>query len=197
MTTVTDIRVSRNVEDDVDTRAYTAQLSFGWDGSSSALYEKAGTPPGTTASCGNIPADCDTAPTQSPVLVPGVLQPGSAISFTASGTTGYGPAAPQSGPDGLFSVPACHADGVQNGFHGFLWTRETGKMLDLGTLDYASVALGINDRGEVVGASLAANFSSRAFLWQKGVMTDLNSLIRGNSGLYLQSASSINSRGRS
>ena len=81
-------------------------------------------------------------------------------------------------------------------FHGFLWTREVG-MLDLGTLpgDYASLALGINDRGEVVGASLAANFSSPAFLWENGVMTDLNTLIPANSGLYLLLAESVNSGG--
>ena len=53
-------------------------------------------------------------------------------------------------------------------FHAYLWTRETG-MRDLGTLqgDFASLAIGINDRGEVVGASLAANFSPRAILWNQ------------------------------
>jgi len=48
-------------------------------------------------------------------------------------------------------------------------------MRDLGTLpgDYASVCLGINDGGEVVGASLAANFSPRAVLWESdGQMAD-------------------------
>jgi probable HAF family extracellular repeat protein len=82
-------------------------------------------------------------------------------------------------------------------FHGFLWTREAGKMQDLGTLDgdYASLALGINDEGEVVGASLDANFNARATLWKNGVITDLNTLIAGNPGLSLQLALSINSRG--
>ena len=81
-------------------------------------------------------------------------------------------------------------------FHAYLWTKETG-MRDLDTLlgDFASLALGINDRGEVVGASLDANFSLRAFLWENGVMTDLNALIPSNSGLYLQLAESINARG--
>lgn len=66
-------------------------------------------------------------------------------------------------------------------FHGFLWTRETG-MRDLGTLsgDYASLALGINDSGEVVGGSLDASFNPRALLWEKGVMTDLNTRIAAN-----------------
>jgi probable HAF family extracellular repeat protein len=81
-------------------------------------------------------------------------------------------------------------------FHAYLWTRETG-MRDLGTLpgDFASVALGINDRGEVVGASLDVNFNIRASLWQNGAMTDLNTLIPANSGLYLLLAQSINSSG--
>jgi probable HAF family extracellular repeat protein len=82
-------------------------------------------------------------------------------------------------------------------FHGFLWTREAGKMLDLGTLDgdYASLALGINDSGEVVGASLDANFNLRAVLWENGVISDLNTLVVGNPRLSLQEAISINSRG--
>jgi probable HAF family extracellular repeat protein len=82
-------------------------------------------------------------------------------------------------------------------FHGFLWTRVVGKMLDLGTLDgdYASVALGINDSGEVVGASLDASFNLRAVLWENGVISDLNTLVIGNPRLSLQEAISINSSG--
>ena len=81
-------------------------------------------------------------------------------------------------------------------FHAYLWTRETG-MRDLGTLpgDFASLAIGINDRGEVVGGSLDVNFNIRASLWQNGAMTDLNTLIPANSGLYLLLAESINSSG--
>ena len=81
-------------------------------------------------------------------------------------------------------------------FHGFLWTAATG-MQDLGTLpgDFASNGNSINDRGEVVGLSLDENFNPRAFLWENGVMTDLNTLIPGNSDLYLLLAYSINSSG--
>jgi probable HAF family extracellular repeat protein len=81
-------------------------------------------------------------------------------------------------------------------FHAFRWTKRTG-MQDLGTLsgDVASVSLSINDAGSVVGASLDANFNPRAFLWEKGVMTDLNTLIAGDSPLYLLTGCSINSRG--
>jgi len=78
----------------------------------------------------------------------------------------------------------------------FLWTRETG-MQDLGALpgDANSVGLGINDRGEVVGQSADADGNSRGFLYQSGVMYDLNTLIPANSPLYVLSASSINSSG--
>jgi probable HAF family extracellular repeat protein len=81
-------------------------------------------------------------------------------------------------------------------FHAFLWTRRTG-MQDLGTLsgDVASVSISINDAGSAVGASLDANFNPRAFLWEKGLMTDLNTLIEGDSPLYLLTGCSINSRG--
>jgi probable HAF family extracellular repeat protein len=81
-------------------------------------------------------------------------------------------------------------------FHAFLWTRKTG-MQDLGTLsgDAASNGISINDGGSVVGVSLDANFNPRAFLWEDGVMTDLNTLIAGDSPLYLLTGCSINSRG--
>lgn len=79
----------------------------------------------------------------------------------------------------------------------FLWTREKG-MKGLGTLngDFASFALGINDEGQVVGQSISADFSNfRAFLWQKGQMIDLNTLVTVNPGkLDLLLGESINSR---
>src|ERR1700722_11481616 len=81
-------------------------------------------------------------------------------------------------------------------FHAFLWTRKTG-MQDLGKLsgDVASVSISINDAGSIVGASLDKKFNPRAFLWEKGVMTDLNTLVAGHSPLYLLTGCSINSRG--
>jgi len=82
-------------------------------------------------------------------------------------------------------------------FHAFLWTKERG-MRDLGTLsgDAISEALGINESGQVVGVSYGAGFSHpRAFLWQDGVMMDLNNLIPAGSSLTLQVAGDINDRG--
>ena len=81
--------------------------------------------------------------------------------------------------------------------HAFLWTRETG-MQDLGTLpdDFLSVApccRTVNERRQVVGFSIGPA-GPRAFLWQDGMMRDLNDLVPG-SPLYLLFAQAINSRG--
>ena len=66
--------------------------------------------------------------------------------------------------------------------HAVLWIRDRGKPRDLGTLsgDVTSAGLGINDGGDVVGASIDGSVASgnpRAFLWRNGVMTDLNTLV--------------------
>jgi probable HAF family extracellular repeat protein len=69
-------------------------------------------------------------------------------------------------------------------------------MTDLGTLpgDFASFAFGINDQSQVVGQSCDVNFNCRAFLWQSGVMTDLNALVPPDS-IYLMLGESINASG--
>ena len=79
--------------------------------------------------------------------------------------------------------------------HAFFW--QNGAMIDMGTLpgDVVSAALGINNRGQAVGVSQDASQNIRAFLWEKGVMTDLNSLVPPNSPLYLLHGYGINSAG--
>ncbi len=90
--------------------------------------------------------------------------------------------------------------GDENGtpnFHAFLWTAQSG-MQDLGTLsgDTYSEALDINTQGQIVGLSCTANFAScRAFIWENGVMTDLNTLIPPDSPLYLIDAGGITDSG--
>jgi probable HAF family extracellular repeat protein len=84
--------------------------------------------------------------------------------------------------------------------HAFLWTEDEG-MQDLGTLHGlpTSLANGINNRGQIVGFSQDANgdtLSSVAFIWQNGVMMDLNNLIPPNFPLFLLEVLGINDRGQ-
>lgn len=81
--------------------------------------------------------------------------------------------------------------------HAFLWDKRSG-MKDLGTLpgDFFSSADGLNDLGQVVGGSCDADFNCRAVLWQRGVATDLNTLIPADSSLFLiEATGSINNLG--
>jgi probable HAF family extracellular repeat protein len=81
-------------------------------------------------------------------------------------------------------------------FHAFIWTQ-SGGMVDIGTLDDDpySLAYAINDRGQVVGQSLDANFNSRAFLYENGKMYDLNKLVPPGSPT-LTYANDINASGQ-
>jgi probable HAF family extracellular repeat protein len=80
-------------------------------------------------------------------------------------------------------------------YHAFLWTK-SGGIQDLKTLpgDTMSIAWGINDQGQVVGQSIGSG-GSRAFLWQNGVMTDLNTIVP-QGPLTLAYANDINSAGQ-
>jgi probable HAF family extracellular repeat protein len=82
--------------------------------------------------------------------------------------------------------------------HGMHWTSKTG-MQDLGTLGGScSYAEGINDLGQIVGASNTTDHGGNtAFIWTKDRgMQDLNTLIPANSGWVLFTATSINLRGQ-
>jgi probable HAF family extracellular repeat protein len=85
-------------------------------------------------------------------------------------------------------------------FHPFLWTQETG-MRDLGVLqgDLVGAGLGMNNRGQIVGASVSApgpaTGNPRAFLWQGNLMSDLNSLVQLDAPLYLLTAFWISDTG--
>jgi len=73
----------------------------------------------------------------------------------------------------------------------FLWDPVNG-MQDLGALGSAtSIARAINNFGQVVGTT-----GTGAFLYQDGVMTDLNTLIPPDSGLHLDVAYGINDAGQ-
>lgn len=80
--------------------------------------------------------------------------------------------------------------------HAFLWTEADG-MQDLGTLpgDAISQGLGINGDGQVVGLSCGGDGCS-AFLWEDGVMTDLNDLVTPDHAGHLVFANDINDAGK-
>ncbi len=82
-------------------------------------------------------------------------------------------------------------------FHAFLWSREAGRTIDLGTPPGVanSSAIAINDSGVAVGVSSDATHFLAA-IWKHGKAADLNTLIPANSPLYLLIACSINSRGQ-
>jgi probable HAF family extracellular repeat protein len=113
---------------------------------------------------------------------------------------------PNLGGNAAFAVPFAinnqgHIVGGSNSpdgstFYAVLWQNRT--IIKLGTVpgDFAAFASGINDKRQVVGTSFDANFNLRAFIWQNGVMTDLNKLFPVNSNLYATMANKINSRGQ-
>lgn len=86
------------------------------------------------------------------------------------------------------------ADGGMLNPHGFLWTRQRGtRPLRPFPGDVTSQALGINERRQVVGQSCAA--ACRAFLWEDGVMTDLNERVAPGTHT-LWTANDINDEGQ-
>jgi probable HAF family extracellular repeat protein len=62
--------------------------------------------------------------------------------------------------------------------------------------DSAAFATGINNRGQVVGSTFNSMGWSHGFISHDGVMTDLNTLIPGDSNLFIIAASNINERGQ-
>jgi len=79
--------------------------------------------------------------------------------------------------------------------HGFAYGSNA--MIDLGTFGGSeSVPSAINNLGQIVGYATDTDGNPRAFLWQDGVMTDLNSLLPAGTEWELQVAQLINDSGR-
>ena len=74
-------------------------------------------------------------------------------------------------------------------FESFLW--EDGVMIDLGVPGSLNRAHDINDSGQIVGWS-----SSGAYIYEDGVVTNLNSLIPAGSGVSISVATGINNAGQ-
>lgn len=79
----------------------------------------------------------------------------------------------------------------------FLWIEGQG-IRPLGTLPdhVTSQALGINERRQIVGQSCDAAGNCRAFIWQNGLMRDLNDFVAGDYDDVLTTANDIDDFGR-
>ena len=119
-------------------------------------------------------------------IAPGVFRafywsPQSGIEWlpTLGGLSSYGLALNNSGQIAGNSTAA-------NGYlHAFLHTGPNSRDLWLGS------ATGLNNRGEVVGAS-----ENGALLYSNGIVVDLNLLLGPESGWYLEEAAAINDQGQ-
>jgi probable HAF family extracellular repeat protein len=97
--------------------------------------------------------------------------------------------------NGVWVAGHCRAIGGPTG--AFVWS-ETTDMIGLGRFGGAtSWALGVNNAGEVVGWSDTGGgkHSQAAFLWQDGIMFDLNLLADTGGKIHLQLAKDINNAG--
>ena len=83
-----------------------------------------------------------------------------------------------------------------NFLQAFIWTVEDG-IQPLGFLpgDVHSEAYGINESRQVVGLSCDADGNCRAFIWENGVMQDLNDLKQPSFSTTLETAKDINDKG--
>lgn len=84
--------------------------------------------------------------------------------------------------------------------HSFYWTKSAG-MTDLGTMPNAIATVApcchtLNNKAQITGFWIDDQFNMTAYLWQNGVMTDLNTLIPADSGWYLLGTAGINDAGQ-
>jgi probable HAF family extracellular repeat protein len=111
---------------------------------------------------------------------------------------------------GSLGLPTSHANCINNsgqvvgstsvpgGYHAFLWDAARG-MRDLGTLgERWSDALGVNNKGEMVGFVKTADhvWPDTAVLFADSEVIDLNSMIDPASGWHLVEATGINDVGQ-
>ena len=77
-------------------------------------------------------------------------------------------------------------------------SAKEGTFTDLGTLGGPTArANGINNVGQIVGVSrFQPQYGDHGFIWQRGVITDLNSLLDPRSGWTIIQAHEINDSGQ-
>lgn len=69
-------------------------------------------------------------------------------------------------------------------------------LVDLGTLGGDnSTAIDINSKDQIVGTAQTKEGTYHAFIWERGVMADLNDRLPANSGWVLEAANALNDRG--
>jgi probable HAF family extracellular repeat protein len=153
------------------------------DGSVSAINER-GQAAGVSSDCGASPTIFHAVLWSEDGSVTDLGNLGGTLNNVAEGINNHGQVV------GFSDLPFDTAS------RAFLWTARDG-MRDLGAGDrlFASLAFGINDNGQVVGMSCDQDIDCGAFLWQEGVMTDLNTLLPQGSPWNLIAGISINSRG--
>jgi probable HAF family extracellular repeat protein len=84
--------------------------------------------------------------------------------------------------------------------HSFFWTKSAG-MTDLGTFPNAIATIApcchvLNNKGQITGFWIDDQGNLSAYIWQNGLMTDMNTLISANSGWYLLGTAGINEAGQ-
>ncbi|MGI4788076.1 MAG: hypothetical protein ACRYFS_04420 [Janthinobacterium lividum] len=84
---------------------------------------------------------------------------------------------------------------IDSGQGPMLWQKGRMSLLPLPPGSGQARAIGINDRGQIVGTADLAE-SPRAMLWQGRKVFNLNSVISPRSGWILTSASAINNKGQ-
>jgi probable HAF family extracellular repeat protein len=138
---------------------------------------------GSSGTCSNIATHAVLWENDTAVELPGLGRTGNdAYAVNDHGqAVGY-----VTSPDGTTIFPTVWL----NGAHG--------APTSLGILpgDGAAFATGINNRGQVVGSTFNSTGWSHGFIWQDNVLTDLNTLIPGDSNLFIIAASNINERGQ-
>jgi probable HAF family extracellular repeat protein len=80
--------------------------------------------------------------------------------------------------------------------HAMLWDGGVGERLDHFERGFSS-AVGINDRGQIVGTTITTDGIEHGVIWDHGFARDLNDgIVRSDNGWQLSRATAINNKGQ-